>query len=55
MRALLMALILFAIIAGLLFGWRKISKTDVKVSGKLIVAAILSLLFSGSIYLLETS
>jgi len=55
MRAVLLFLILFGISAGLIFGYKFIRKQDIKVGGKLIFAAILSLIFSTIIYLGEVA
>lgn len=52
-RAFLFFLVLFAIVSGIIFGYKYVTKSDVKVTGKLIVAAIVTLFFTTVIFLLE--
>ncbi len=54
MRAGLLFLVLFTLMSALIFGYKYITKNDIKVAGKLTVAAILSLIVSTIIFVLET-
>jgi len=54
-RILLFSLVIFGIVAAGLFFWKKISKEDVKITIKLIIAAIAAVSFSTIIYFLENS
>jgi hypothetical protein len=55
MRAVLLFLVLFTIFAAIIFGYKMISRQDVKIAGKLTFAALLALAFSVVIYLGEVS
>ena len=53
MRLAALFLILFTIMSALIFGYKQIKKSDIKVAGKLVFAAILSGMISVGIYLAE--
>ena len=53
MRLAALFLILFAFFAALIFGYKELTKADIKVAGKLVFAAILSAILAGVIYLGE--
>lgn len=55
MRALLLFLILFGIASAAIFGYKYITKEDIKVAGKLTFAGIVALFFSVIIYLGEVA
>lgn len=55
MRIVLLFLVLFALLSALIFGYKYITKNDVKIAGKLTFAAILSLVISTVIFALENS
>jgi len=55
MRLLALFLILFTIMSALVFGYKEITKSDVKVAGKLVFAAILSGIISILVYLGEVA
>lgn len=50
MRALLLFTVLFGISSALIFGYRYITKQDIKVVGKLTFAGLLAFVFSMLIY-----
>lgn len=52
-RAVALFLIVFSFFAALVFGYKEISKQDIKIAGKLIFAAILAAVLSTVIYLGE--
>ena len=52
-RAFALFLIIFGFFAILVFGYKEISKQDIKVAGKLIFAAVLAAILSTVIYLGE--
>jgi hypothetical protein len=53
MRLFALFLILFTFFSALVFGYKEITKADIKVAGKLVFAAILSAALAGIIYLGE--
>ena len=53
MRLVALFLILFTIMSALIFGYKEITKADIKIAGKLIFAGILSGIISVLIYLGE--
>ena len=53
MRAALLFLVLFGIASAAIFGYKYVTKHDVKVAGKLTFAGIVALVFSVIIYLGE--
>jgi len=55
MRVGLLFFVLFALFSALIFGYKYITKNDIKIAGKLTVAAILALILSTIIFVLETS
>ena len=55
MRLVALFLILFTIMSALIFGYKEIKKSDIKVAGKLVFAAILSGIVVVLIYLGEVA
>ena len=55
MRLVALFLILFAVMSALIFGYKEIKKSDIKVAGKLVFAAIVSGIISVLIYLGEVA
>ncbi len=55
MRLLALFLILFTVMSALIFGYKEIKKSDIKVAGKLVLAAILSGIISIFVYLGEVA
>jgi len=53
MRIVGLFLILFGVFSALIFGYKEIRKTDIKVAGKLVFAAIISAVVSTMIYIGE--
>jgi len=53
MRIGLLFLVLFALMSALIFGYKYITKNDIKIAGKLTFAAILSLIISTILFVLE--
>jgi len=53
MRALALFLVLFGIASAFIFGYKYITKKDIKVAGKLTFAAVVALIFTTIIYLGE--
>jgi hypothetical protein len=55
MRVVLVFLVLFGIASAVIFGYKHITKHDVKIAGKLTFAAIIALVLSAFIYIGEYS
>jgi hypothetical protein len=55
MRAFLLFLVLFGIASAAIFGYKYVTKQDVKVAGKLTFAGLLAFIFSVVIYLGEVA
>jgi len=55
MRLILVFLIMFGIAAAFIFGYRYISKQDVKIAGKLTFAGIIAAILTTVIYLGEVA
>ena len=55
MRLLLTFMVMFGIAAALIFGYRYISKQDIKVAGKLTFAGIIAAILTAVIYLGEVA
>ncbi len=53
MRAVGLFLVIFGLISALIFGYKYITKNDIKITGKLIFAGIMSLILTTIIYLGE--
>jgi len=55
MRAAALFLVLFGLASAVIFGYKYISKQDVKVAGKLTFAGLIALILSAVIYLGEVA
>jgi len=53
MRALLLFLVLFGVSSAVIFGYRYVTKNDIKVAGKLTFAGMVAAILSVVIYLGE--
>lgn len=53
-RAFIFFVIIYAFLAALMFGWRFITRSDVKLTGKLVVVGIITFVFTMAIYIIET-
>ena len=52
-RAFLFFLVIFGIFAALIFLWKHLGKVDIKITGKLLIACVLSAVVTVLIYMAE--